>query len=181
MRQAAGYLTDDGTFFDNANDAELYESIEALTAKAEAERIDPTKLIAAVDKCQDEIRRYIDAKLPEPTFSPYDKVSVEAKYDPKAPFIIHWPDDANNKNPLGIDHTDNARATGYAQAVFEQPSRSDESMSNMGSGISAETLRDNSPLDGPGSRRSDASSIRSDPDMAVTLSDEFAKTRIGRS
>lgn len=161
MKPAQGFLTDDGTFFDTAEDAAFYDALHALTFSATVNGIDPEKLIRAIDSNQVEIARYLRAKSQKDS-ADYDR---QRSNDPAAPTNDH-PDD-------GYAKTVNA-------SVFEQPTNVDEPMPDVGRSLFTEAIRDNGPVNGVGGGRSNASSVRSDTDLAIAQPDELAKACIER-
>lgn len=161
MKPAQGFLTDDGSFFDNAYDAAFYDALHALTFSATVNGIDPEKLIRAIDSNQVEIARYLHAKSQKDS----------ADYDRQR---------SNGSAAPADDHPDDGYAKAVNASVFEQPAYVDEPVPNVGRGIFSEAIRDNGPVNGSRSGRSDASSVCSDQNMATAYQDEFTKTCIER-
>lgn len=180
MRAVSGFLADDGTYFDTYEDAELHDSIHALTFAAETNKINPTNLITAVDKCATEVRRYLDAKA-ECNAKDSQGKSEAATINP-----VLWNQLAEYSNGTGFERSNNPATSGVYNSddtgtdvdpsVLEQPPNRNEPVPDVGRRLFTEAIHDFGPVDGVGSRRSDAPSVRSDPDMAVNTQAEITKT-----
>lgn len=178
MKSVKGYLTDDGTFFDNATDAEFYDALQALSLTAKSQNINPERLITAIDLSAKEVGRYLNAKYAKEK-SDEQKTAIEFESNNGVnPYIWSANEQrGDNPNALIIDHADNGRAEEDIPSFLNKQASVDEPMPNVGSGVSTETIRDNGSQHGAGSWGSDASSVRSNPDMAIALSHELAEAR----
>lgn len=155
MKEVAGYITDDGKFFDSMDEAEEYEAWISLSrALVEISTIEPTSLLAVIATIPDEIRRYINANEAA-TRSREIQASLSAE-----------------------DHNLGEADT---QAVFEQSSRIDEPLPDMGGSIVEETIRQQRTIDGIGSGRIDAPDVRSSENLAVGTHTKSAKARLNSS
>lgn len=194
MRAAQGFLTDDGTFFDAIEDAELYDAMHAVSFAVETRcRAKPESVFVVLDMCQEEIGRYLNAK--KAAREKYEESA--SSYDPKKPLAIDTKEffrdddqehevesaDANHESytdPYVIDNTNNLGATWDDAPIQYVEAHKHESVSNMGSSVGTETLSDDSTLDGTGSGRSDASDICRLKDLATSLQAEIAEARFRR-
>lgn len=62
MKQVTGFLTEDGTFFDNKAAADLHEAEHLLDHSARYIGVDPEKLKDAINQLHEPVRRYLDAQ-----------------------------------------------------------------------------------------------------------------------
>lgn len=154
MKPVQGYLSDDGTFFDTAEDAKFYDAMHRLSFVLQNSSVNPERFITVIDKLHPEIRSYLDAK--------------------EARDII---DCGETKPVTRVDTTNNGQTT---EAILEFTSDGDEPVSDVGRGQLNETLSDGGPFYGPRGRRSDAPGLRSNPDMATPLPPEAAEPRAKR-
>lgn len=144
MKSVSGFLADDGVFFDTEADAELYEALHALEFSVRNIGADPVKFMIVVEGCQEQLRRYLDAK------SNYEK--SEAR-QPAAPDSVNHPDDGR---------------TEAAAPVLEQPTDEHQHMPDVRGSVGTEAVRDDSTVDGSGSGGAHARSVRRAPYMATT-------------
>lgn len=80
MKQATGFLTNDGKFFETDREAEFHEAEQELQELARVQGIDPHRLMEAVWDLRIPIRRYIDAKDANTVNQPFDESSLDAPY-----------------------------------------------------------------------------------------------------
>ena len=153
MKSVKGFLADDGTYFDAREDAELYEALHALEFSVRSIGADPSKFMIVVTGCQEQLRRYLDAK------SSYEKSEATG---PAAPDSVNNTNDSNTKADA---------------PVLEQSADEHQHMPNVRSGISTEAVRDDGPIDGTGGGGAHARGIRRAPHMATTSSAAIAAAR----
>lgn len=174
MRPVKGYLSDDGTYFDNAEDAELYDAMHGVKYAVETKcRANPRNVFIVLDTCADEIRRYLDAKA--------NQAKADSSYDPQEPFEINWAagylaECSNGPVSSDIYHPDNFGPNDLTSVLKFSPNVN-EPMPDLGGSVGTEAIPDTGTVDGVGSGRSDASSVRSDPYLATAYTDEAIKAR----
>lgn len=61
MKEAIGYLADDGTFFENADEAIQHDAVVAIDQWCESHKIDPNKVMTIIKALSTPIRTYINA------------------------------------------------------------------------------------------------------------------------
>lgn len=61
MKQAKGWIADDGSFFENERDCDLYEAETALREAAVVNRVNADSFVNAVNLMFSLVKRYIDA------------------------------------------------------------------------------------------------------------------------
>jgi hypothetical protein len=61
MKEAIGYLADDGTFFENADEATQHDAVVTIDRWCESHKIDPNKVMLIIKSLSSAIRTYIDA------------------------------------------------------------------------------------------------------------------------
>lgn len=174
MRKVRGYLTDDGTFFPDLASAELYEASEALKSTAERNGFAPNSVLSICIKFPDEIMRFVYAYHTQKPTAPRNDAEIAASVTKRA-------EDNRTANEvlresLRRTFKNDNRTEEVTEAVQQQPSRSDEPMSNLRRRLIAETKRDISESDGFGGGGDDASSVRGGEDMAVDAQTRFAET-----
>lgn len=168
MKEAYGYITEDGKFFENQEDAEEYEAWISLSAALnEITAIDATSVLAIIVTVPNEIRRYIDANaaanklragaLPNEAATRYREIqaSVSAK--------------------------DTAGREANNETVLEQSPRIDESLPDMGCSKLKEEIQLKCKIDGIRSGRVDAPDVRSSTNMAIGTRPDFTKARLNSS
>ena len=160
MRSVRGFLADDGVFFDTAEDAELYEALHALEFSVKNIGADPEKFMIVLIGCEEQLRRYLDAK------SRYEK--AEAAYPREG---------VPNAEPA-VDHADDDGAEEHA-SVLEQPADEHEHVPDVRSGVGTEAVPDGSPVDGAGGGGAHARSVRRAAHMATTSTAALATARGG--
>lgn len=148
MRQATGYMCDDGTFFDFAEEAVLYEAMAALQYRAKHVGVDPERLFRAVDTLRGEIERYINARK-----------SLEAS-EATNPVIV------DGHSTTGPDNSDDGRAKIIDAAIHQFAYGRSKSVPDVGSGEHAKKVSDGSTVHGAGSGQHHAPSIRGYQDLA---------------
>jgi hypothetical protein len=158
MKRVTGFLADDGTYFDAKADAELYEALHALEFSVRNIGADPVKFMIVVEGCQEQLRRYLDAK------AGYEKSEATG------------PRPGAGTAPDSVDHANDSR-TEAAAPVLEQSLDEHQHVPDVRSGISTEAVRDNGPVDGAGGGSVDARSVRRAPHMATTSSAAIAAAR----
>jgi hypothetical protein len=158
MKSVRGFLADDGTFFDAKEDAELYEALHALEFSVKNIGADPAKFMIVVEGCQEQLRRYLDAK------SNYEKSEAVG------------PAPASDS----VDHANDGRAEADAP-ILKQPVDEHQHVSDVRSGVGAEAVPNDSAVDGTGSGGAHARSVRRAPHMATTSSAAIAAARSGDS
>lgn len=156
MKRVTGFLADDGVYFDAKEDAELYEALHALEFSVRNIGADPAKFMIVVEGCQEQLRRYLDAKVS------YEKSEATGPRPGAA--------------PDSVDHTNDSR-TEAAAPVLEQSPDEHQHVPDVRSGVSTEAVRNDSPVDGTGGGSVDARSIRRAPHMATTSSAAIAAAR----
>jgi len=155
MRNVKGFLSDDGTFFDAEEDAELYEATHALEAIVSNIGANPEKFMIVVDGCRKQIRRYLDAK------DKYEQSEGRA-WDEAASPAAH---NADNRGPEGT------------APVLEQPADGPEPVPDLGSGIGSEAVSADGKVDGIGGGRTHARGVLGASYMATTSSAAIALAR----
>ena len=63
MKKVSGYLASDGTFFDNAPQARLYDSEQALRTVCDSHKIDPDRLISFTQTAETELMEVLNARV----------------------------------------------------------------------------------------------------------------------
>lgn len=151
MKEAVGYLTEDGKFFEGMDEAEEYEAFNALrSALVELCGVDVEVFTAVCSSIPNEIRRYINAN------------EAATRY---------------REIQASLSTQDQAGREGDSQAILEQQTSLDEPLPDMGSSQQQKALRLERAINGIGSGRTDASDVRSSEDMAVRTHTEPTKTR----
>lgn len=150
-KEAIGYLTQDGKFFEVEEDAEEHEAwISLKAALDEVGSIDIDAFMMIVATIPKEVRRYINAN--------------EAANSARAV------QDADRKE-------DQARREGVVKTVLEQPPSLGEPLPDLGSSQQQKALQLERKINGPGSRGVDASDVRGSEDMAVGTHSAAAEAR----
>jgi hypothetical protein len=160
MRSVKGFLADDGTYFDTAESAELYEALHALEFSVTNIGADPAKFMIVIEGCQDQLRRYLDAK---------NKYEESEATGPRP----------GNAQPV-VNNTDNGRAEGDAP-VLEQQVDKPEHVPDIRSGVGTEAVPDERKVDGAGGGGAHARSVRSAAYMATVSTAALATARGGSS
>lgn len=106
MEKVKGYLTVDGKFFADENQARLHEAEERLTDTLVSARVDPAKVMSLLDTYTAQIEEYINARKQVPQV---DSVS-----------------------DIDSDQADDTRTSEDTSGDFEQPTGSAEPVSNVG-------------------------------------------------
>lgn len=147
MKEATGYLSEDGKFFESQEEAEEYEAWISL--KNAIDEVGVTDIVVVIATIPNEIRRYINANEAASKYR-----SLQANDSAK--------DEARRKRPAAF--------------VLEQQANCDEPLSDMGSGIIKEEVRLERKIDGVGNRRIDASDVCGSEDLAVGTHTEPTET-----
>jgi hypothetical protein len=166
MRPAKGFLADDGTFFDTADQAELYDALAALTFHVTQAGADPKKALIIIDACAEHVRRYLDAKE---AYNKAENANVDelAKNwhgtkqdyadrvypgrDWKPVDNGRWAQRATSPAPLDINHAEFFRAETDVAPVQQQSIDEPQHVPDVGSGVSTEAIQDEQPVHGIGS------------------------------
>jgi hypothetical protein len=159
MRSVSGFLADDGVFFDTKEDAELYEALHALEFSVKSIGADPAKFMIVIEGCQEQLRRYLDAK---------DSYEKSETIGPATFGVPNTEPDLNNANDGGTE--------GDAR-ILEQPSDKCEYVPDVRGGVGAEDVPDRSPVDGARSGGAHARSVRSAAHLATTSAAALATAR----
>lgn len=137
MRRAQGFLTDDATFFDTAEDAEEYEARQALSKWLADNDIDVEKFFDILNNCPLLIRRYVHARDAQPAqdnlISPDSIAQTEA-------------------SPPSLSRADDPGPEEEPSTLLVQPPRSDELVPDMGSSVEPEKVLNKCKVYGPRSR-----------------------------
>jgi hypothetical protein len=114
MKEAVGYITEDGKFFEGIDEAEEYEAFNALRSElVEISIIEPELFMSVCSCIPNAVRRYINANEAATRYREI-QASLSAK--------------------------DNTIREADTQTVLKQPSRIDESLSNMGGSVVKEEI-----------------------------------------
>jgi hypothetical protein len=156
MRSVKGFLADDGTYFDTAESAELYEALHALEFSVRNIGADPAKFMIVIEGCQDQLRRYLNAK------NEYEESEAKGPGDTQP----------------AVNNTNDSRAEGDA-SVLEQPANEPEHVPDVRSGVGTEAVPDERKIDGAGGGSTHARSVRSAAYMATVSTAALATARGG--
>lgn len=132
MKPATGFTTDDGTFFEDAVDAEFYEASQALEDHCIERQVDHTKLSAIITQVPHIIRRYLDA---------YQALQTR-------------PDSGDTSTDPSLG--DDLGGEEASSPVLEQSVGEYEPMPDLGSGVSTTAVPIRRKSNGPRGRRNDA-------------------------
>jgi len=154
INPVSGFRTEDGNFFENEEEAVLHEAILKLAVAALDLGVDPDKLMRIIDACDKEIEHYITARrAARPT-----SIAV-----------------------ADLGEQFHERTAEEAEAKLEQSLGGDGAVSDVGDSELAETVADPGKVNGPGSRRVDASGVRGSEDLATEPYPGLTTTRTGDS
>ena len=159
MKMAQGYVTEDGTFFENKTEATLYEA-ELLLRRGLAaynEQIDHENFLAVTIALMPVIRGYIDAFSATHTTKPDKQAEVEDRAEPA--------DRAPPEIATGTGHVSSAEED--LAALLKLPTRGLGNVPDVGSGPRPEEVQERRTQHGPRVRGANASGVRSRKDMAV--------------
>lgn len=155
MKEAIGYITEDGKFFEGMDEAEEHEAFKALrSALVEICGVDVEVFTAVCSSIPNEIRRYINAN------------EAATRY---------------REIQASLSAQDQARREDNSQALFEQQARIDEPLPDMGSGVVEEAVQQQRAIDGIGSGGINAPDVRSSENLAVGTHSRSAKARLNSS
>lgn len=131
-KSVTGFLTEDDVFYSNFPAAELHEAEVKLREVCEVYSLDADRLLQYLTEppFMKAIRRYLDAKSA-------NQVSVEI----------------GTKLEAGLDHSNPEKSQDNPPSVLEQSPRSDQSVPDMGGGLSTEEVRHQGTVYGPRSRK----------------------------
>jgi len=166
-RPVKGFLADDGTFFDSQEDVDLYDALHALRFHVTQIGANPEKFLIVLDGCARQVKDYLDAK------EAYNKAESRdngTNADPANGTTI--------STPLGVDHTKFFRPEEDA-SIQQQSIDGTEHVPDMGSSISAETVPNDSKIDGVGSGVYTPRSVRRSAHMATTSQAAITRPRSG--
>lgn len=184
-RSVKGFLADDGTFFNNQDEVELYEALNGLRFATESVGADPNKLMIIVDAIGPQIRRYLDAKesynkAERGTGSIEESGELTQEQFDKLGTYTKWADRAGETASLTINTAEFLKPETGVTPVQQQPTDEREHVPDVGGGLGAEKIPDNSQVDGSGVRITNARSVRSRPYMATTSTAALDTARKGR-
>lgn len=182
VKKVTGFLASDGRFFDDGVQCEAYDAQEGLKeALASLGIKDPQTAFVLIQRCRDQILRYLTAisNLPETQEDDSDKPATRRK-----PYIeegdtfgdIAIDTDEDNDN---LGEEDLGEPEEEAQTIQPLPPGVREPMSDLGSYIQPTPIRHQRPVNGPRGRKPDARNIRDDEDLAATPRRPPAKARRG--
>lgn len=155
MKEAIGYITEDGKFFEGIDEAEEHEAFVALQlALVDVGGVNISAMLKVIVTIPNEIRRYINANEAATRYREI-QASLSAK--------------------------DNTRGEADTQVLFEQQTRIDEPLPNMGSSVEQKEVQLERAIDGIRSRGTDASDVRSSEDLAIRTHTKPTKARLNSS
>lgn len=195
MKQVQGFITEDGTFYQEKTAAKLHETEAALRAAAIGQRVIPEAIIKACMMMPDAIREFIDAKDDHDVTvaneadklnksrpinnQSYEQLVEEAVEDFGKPPYTH------TNEPVEYKHTQVSFSIPIDPArprptpVLDQSVRGRQPMPKVWRSARPEAIPLTEQGDGTGSGRSDAPSVRSDQGVAVGAHSEAEETREG--
>jgi len=184
-RSVKGFLADDGTFFNNQDEVELYEALNGLRFASENVGADPNKLMIIVDAIGPQIRRYLDAKesynkAERGTGSIEESGELAQEQFDKLGTYTKWADRAREAAPLTINTAEFLKPETGVTPVQQQPADEREHVPDVGSGERTEAVSDKCEEHGAGVRSAHARSVRSRPYMATTSTAALDTARKGR-
>lgn len=146
MKHTEGFVTDDGTFFEEENEAKLYEAEMALRAELAHQfpKIPQENFFAVVLGVLPQIREYInayDANLPRVEPDP-ESVREEVDHGEPPPPHVH---------PAYITGTEEDLAS-----ILKLPTRRHSHVPDVGSGAQSEEVPNGGSVDGARSRERNA-------------------------
>jgi len=151
MREATGYLADDGTFFEHAEDAERYEATFVLHGAYKqyvGEHANFVRFQNVITNLAPEIRRFLNAHE-----GPEHEASTLAEVEQAA---IEREILSVRKPETPREHPSDDGLGGSFEAVVEQSDRGPLHMPDMGDSPRPKKVREYSPFDGVRSRGTDA-------------------------
>lgn len=152
MKEAIGYTTDDGKFFEGIEEAEEHEAWQALqSALFEVATMDREMFMQVIVTIPNEIRRYINANEAAARCR-----EIQAR----------------------ISAEDQAVREARDESVLQQSTRLDEPLPDMGSSQQQKAIQLERKINGPRSGGVDASDVRSGQDLAIGICTELAEARI---
>jgi hypothetical protein len=147
MKRVRGFLTKFGDFYKTKEEAELSEARQELENDDGLVPHIDNGFIEILEEYHDKIIRYLNAY----------KAAGSAKPE--------------------VDNSDYEGTEKDITRILEQPFGSDESMSDLGSGVESAQVRNKRTEYGAGVRGDDASSVRSSSDMAARARARPSKAR----
>jgi len=158
MKMAQGYVTDDGTFFESKQEAELHEAESRLrgTAALAFPELNVDMFITVILQLRNELGEYLNAYAAATTNQrDHSEVEDRAAVDDRPPPEI----------ATGTGHVSSAEED--LAALLKLPPRGPSNVSNVGSGPRTEKVQERRSEHGPRVRGANASSVRRRKDMAV--------------
>lgn len=148
MKRAAGYITDDGSFFEKEDEARLYEAELRLRARltAAVPVVDPDRFLGIVWNILPELREYLNVYK-----APHADAEVEDRAEDRR--------EETAKADDGLGHVSSAEEDLASLLKFK--ARGSEHVPNVGSGARPEKVQDGRKKHGARGRGSDASNVRS--------------------
>lgn len=152
MKEAIGYTTDDGKFFETCDEAEEHESWMALRVaiKEVVGESEVVPVLAAIAAIPNEIRRYINANEAAARCR-----EIQAR----------------------ISAEDQAIREARDEGVLQQSARLNEPLPDMGSSQQQKAVQFERKINGLGGGGVDASDVCSRKDLAIGAHTESAKAR----
>lgn len=170
MKQASGYVTDDGTFYEREVDAQLHETENRLRHRLAEEfhNLNQEMFFTVVFTIMPALRSYInahDAAHPDVSDPTEDENRGEDQ-----------PDTSEASDSLGHVSASEESIASLLKLSVGRPSH----VPDVGGGSRTEALPDGGSVNGSGGGGVDASDVRSGEDMATGEGSKAARARIRR-
>jgi len=158
MKKTSGYLTDDGRFFEEEEEAEFAEAEQALLKSLPPALKNIDRFVEVILGSMTEIRRYYNA------YSAINRNGVATRDDPEPDGgDSEWQRDNRTEEVRGdLDQEDDRPAEEDAEGVLELPPGVREPMPDVGRHIQPTKIRQQRPIHGARGRRGNASGVRDD-------------------
>lgn len=154
MKQAHGFITADGSFFESEYEAELHEAHQTLVGLMSiAELSYPDSVLSFIGENNEAIERYIKASRVLQAVRREQETDEWDGLDPE--------DEADKKDEAARDD--------QLTSVLKQSVGIDEYVPNMGRGQQPEKVQHRSKVDGSRGREPDARRVRGSEDMATSV------------
>lgn len=165
MRQASGFITEDGTFFETEEEAKLHEAEQWLRGQMVMHfpQIDVDGILNLVETLRTELGEYLNA------------TAAHLRTQTKKQNRTGDQDSSSSEVSGHLGHVSSAKED--LEALLQLPSRRPSHVPDVGSGPRTEKVQERREEHGPGVRGTDAPSVRSGEDMAVEPSAKAGRTR----
>jgi hypothetical protein len=163
VKKVTGFLAADGRFFDDGVQCEAYDAGEGLKeALATLGIKDPQTAFVLIQRCREQILRYLTAIADLPTAEQDAEEEAGNEYV-GAEFDTNTDEDDDN-----LGEEDVGESEEEAQTIQPLPPGVRKPVSDLGSYIQPTPIRHQRSVNGPRGRKPNARDIRNDEDLAAT-------------